>query len=165
MPSKSSALPKVPGTIQRGGRYHVNIKIPEPLRDRYGGKDIYRESTGTSDPSQASRRVIEVRAMLSLEKESAAKAADLDRLVSALRPDDQEIFKAAGGLKGLIRRFDDRRVAAAFIEVAKPSRDPHDDSDDRSDEMVQADLAGHYASADVMRGHLNRDGKILRQLN
>lgn len=155
---------KVPGTILRGEIYYSNVKIPKSLRDQYGGKEHLRESLRTSDPAAAKARLEVIRATIKLDKESANRRKDPDRLVEALRPEDQAIFRAAGGLEGLLRRFEAGQVAQRFVEAAAPVRLPNDDEDDRDDDALEADLAAHRAQLGTMRAESNRDGKVLRRL-
>ena len=155
---------KVPGTILRGGTYYSNIKIPTALRPHYSGKEHLRESLRTSDPATAKARLEIIRATLRADREHDARRKDLDRLVNALRPEDQAIFKAAGGLEGLIRRFEDGQIAQRFVQASAPVRHSGDDEDDRDDDVLETDLAAHQARLSTMKAQTNRDGKVLRRL-
>lgn len=154
----------VPGTIKRGSTYYSNIKIPKALRPQYDGKEHIRASLKTSDPVTAKVRVEVIRATIQLDREHEDRRKDLDRLVEALRPEDQAIFKAAGGLEGLLRRFKDRKLGEKFVEAGRPTQLPDDDSDERDDDAVAIDIAGHDAELRAMRAQTNRDGKVLRRL-
>jgi len=103
----------VKGTIQRGECYYSNVKIPTALRSAYGGKTHYRQSLKTSDPRTAETRVGIIRATIAVEVEAARRQADLDRLTAALAPEEQKIFREAGGLSGLIKRFEGGRSHSA----------------------------------------------------
>lgn len=158
------AKTKIPGTILRGETYYSNVKIPKSLRDHYGGKEHIRESLRTSDPVTAKARMEIIRATLRADREHDDRRKDLDRLINALRPEDQALFKAAGGLEGLLRRFEAGQVAQRFVEAAAPVCLPDDDEDDRDDDVLEADLAAHRAQLGAMKAQSNRDGKVLRRL-
>lgn len=93
----------VPGTTKRGQTYHAHVRIPALLRARYGGKALYRQSLRASDLATAKAKVAIIRATLDAECEAEARRSDLDRLVKALRPEDQAIFKASGYEAGYLR--------------------------------------------------------------
>ncbi|MFO6463094.1 DUF6538 domain-containing protein [Jannaschia sp. KMU-145] len=155
-------MKKVEGTIIRAGRYHANLKIPACLRARYGGKDIYRTSLKTADAATAKTKVGIIRATMDLEREAAEQSTELDRLTAALAPDQLALYRKAGGLEGLLRRFAESEAAKPFIEAARPSSQP--DDEERDDEEIQIEAAEHRAAADTLQAQRNAVGKTLRAL-
>ncbi|MFZ5962929.1 hypothetical protein ACOXXX_08255 [Thalassococcus sp. BH17M4-6] len=133
------------GDDPAGETYYPNVKTPKSHRAHYRGKEDLRESLRRSDPATATARPEIIRATRRADREHDDRRKDLDRLVQALRPKDRTIFKAAGGLEGLLRRFEAGQVARRFVEAAAPVRLPDDDEDDREDDVLEADLAAHRA--------------------
>lgn len=67
-------MPRQQGLLLRGNRYYVNVKVPDKLQAALG-KEIIRESLGTSDYREACRKVI-------AERENIARL--FDRTMSQL---------------------------------------------------------------------------------
>ncbi len=70
-------MKSIPGTTLRGDVYHLNIRIPKPLREVWGGPTHITGSIETRDWRVAERRVRAVRAFLDQELEDLADAAKM----------------------------------------------------------------------------------------
>lgn len=147
---------KVKGTIQKGGRYYANVKIPAELRDSYG-REMYRESLRTSDPATAEVKVGGIRAALHAEREQARAQAELERLIGALNPEQKKLFKDAGGLSGLLRRFEKGKAGLKFIEAGTPDREEGVSRDEHAIEV-----ASHEAASNALAQQVDRDRQVLQ---
>ncbi|WP_167647625.1 DUF6538 domain-containing protein [Mameliella alba] len=111
------ALPKVDGTKVRGGRYHLNLRIPADAASEYPGKTHLRRSLQTADPGEATRLVTLARAELIEAAGRARQRGSIDDVVAALPPEQREIFEEAGGLEGLLRQYTRADKARAFLQA------------------------------------------------
>lgn len=172
------ALPKVEGTIQKSGRYHSNIRVPESIRKHYGGKEMLRRSLKTSDPRTAEKEVRAIRAILDAQMAQAKAEEGWQALAQHLSPDQRALLDRAGGLSGLLKQFQDGKSALAFMEAGAPADADGIEiyegadgvplkvvTDDVADpEELQVEVAEHRAASAAIRAQTNARGRVLRQL-
>ncbi len=148
---------KVAGTITRGGKYYLNIRIPDVLREEYGGREFLRLSLKTSDPHIAARKVLTHQAELQARRDAAESKADLTRLTAALTKSQRQVFDRAGGLIGLQDQHERGHVARQFLLAGTPDVDQFDDPDE-----LALRIAEHRTALAVLEAQQNRDGRILK---
>jgi hypothetical protein len=153
-------LPKVKYTKQRGGYYHLNIPIPPAIRREYGGRVAFEQTTGSSDPKEAERRVTAQRAAFDIQVRGAQRRADQARLKSLLDPVDAAAVEALGGPSGLSPAIEGLRGQAALLMAGQGAADFPEDEDLPPDAMreiqIKAERAAQKAFADIVMAETRR---------
>ncbi|MFW8594960.1 DUF6538 domain-containing protein [Cribrihabitans neustonicus] len=170
------ALPKVEGTIQKNGRYHSNIRVPEPIRKLYGGKEMLRRSLKTADPRTAEKEVRALRAIMDAQLDQAKAEEGWRALARHLPPDQRALLDAAGGLSGLLKQFEAGKASLTFLEAGAPADPGPIEIDDgpsgapvkvvtgnvADTEELQVEAAEHRGRLSAVRGQTNARGRALR---
>ncbi len=171
------ALPKVPDTIQRHGKYHAKIRVPKPIQKHWGGKAVYQQSLKTSDPKTAEKEVRRIRAIMDAELDQAKAEESRKALSRNLPPDQRALLDDAGGLSGLIEEFYSGKRALAFLRASEPPAAVSVDFDEGpigqpvpvivdqaiNAELLQAERAAHDAFVSIVRTQNNARGRVLRK--
>ena len=185
-------MKKVADTIQLRGRYHVKIAIPESIRGRWAGKDVYQKSTRSTDPVAAAREARRIRAIMDAQLEKAKAEEGWRALARHLPPDQRALLENAGGLSGLLKEYERDKRALAFIEAGKPADAGAFDVEGGEVEYVKGDSfvvqktgappskvlidqfadseelqvqqAEHRAASAAIRAQTNARGRVLRQI-
>lgn len=171
-------LPKVEDTIQRNGRYHSNIRIPDQIRSQYGGKEHHRKSLGTADPKEAAKEVRAIRAIMDTQLDRAKAERSWKALAKDLPADQRKVLERAGGLDALTQEFDTGKIRLAFMH-GEPSPPPEFDwqegpngapekvflgEPDYDPEELEVERAVHKTVVSKVRAQTNDRGKLLRKL-
>lgn len=106
---------RIEGTKQRAGVYHLNLRIPGEAMEAFGGKTHLRRSLRTADPTEALRQVTLEKARLIEAVDRARQREAMSDAVAALPLEQRELFRDAGGLEGLLRRFHATATARTFL--------------------------------------------------
>jgi hypothetical protein len=153
-------LPKVPGTIQKAGRYHAKIRVPESIQEDWGGKEVYQKSLKTSDPRTAEKEVRAIRAIMDAQLEQAKAEEGWKALALHLPPDQKALLDNAGGLSGLLRQFEAGKQAQTFMQAGEP----FELLDGEDEEALQVEVASHRTASAAMQAQANARGRVLRQI-
>ncbi len=105
----------VAGTKLRGATFHLNLRIPVEAQPAFGGKSHLRGSLRTSDPKTAREAVTKARAKIIEAVEQARQRDTLSEAVTALPPEQRELYEEAGGLEGLLQQYAASEKARAFL--------------------------------------------------
>ncbi len=142
-------MKKIDKTIQLRGRYHAKIRIPKAIQNHYGGKTVHQESLKTSDPKEAEKKVRAILAVMDAHHDKHTAEESWQALARTLPSDQKALLDGAGGLSGLLKKFEAGKTALAFMEASGPTDvDPF--------EVEGGDVDGGEVR------YIQRDGTVLR---
>ncbi|MEM9796667.1 MAG: site-specific integrase [Pseudomonadota bacterium] len=152
-------LNPVEGTIERSGRYHLNIRVPAELVGHFGGKEHLRRSLKTSDAKEAEREVLLVRAEFERELMKVRGAKNWEQELNRLSSDQRALFDKFGTLDKLLDAYEETRMSANFA-IAAHSRH----TTETEEELSREDELRSWIEERHERAFIDTELGILRQL-